>query len=104
MKPLHFILLVFAFLPASAETVVINGRTIELPDSEVEGALQNQDITARLQAIKARVYNGTAVGKKANALLAKIRVEGLTDANVSALTELPASREVRATSPVSATR
>jgi hypothetical protein len=88
MKTLHFIMIALAVLPVSAETVVINGKTIEIPDSEVGGVLQNQDITARLQAIKARIYQGTAVGQKANVLLAKINREGPTDANVSALAEL----------------
>ncbi len=88
MKTLHSILLALSVLPASAETLEINGKKIELPQSEVSGVLHNPNLTTRIEAIKARIYQGTEVGQRANVLLAKISREGPTDVNVSALAEL----------------
>lgn len=84
----HLILLACALLPAAAETVDLNGKTVELPASELGGVLANRDITGRLRRIRESVYEGTEIGQAANLLLAKIRREGPSDANLAALAEL----------------
>lgn len=88
MNPPILPLLLCALLPVAAETVTINGRPVELPPSELGGVLANRDITGRLRRIQTSVYQGTELGQAANLLLAKIRREGPSDANLAALAEL----------------
>jgi hypothetical protein len=71
-----------------SETITIDGVTIELPDSEVEQVLKNQDVTAKTAELKQRFYPGSEIGNDLKLLEKKLQTEGPTDENLSALSEI----------------
>jgi hypothetical protein len=70
------------------ESVVIGGRTIEIPASKVKGAMVNRDPKAELEAIMEKQYEGTPLGRRAMLLLRSIDKDGPTDAHLAALVQL----------------
>ena len=70
------------------ESVVIGGRTIEIPASKVKGAMVNRDPKADLEAIMEKQYEGTPLGRRAMLLLRSIEKDGPTDAHLAALVQL----------------
>jgi hypothetical protein len=90
-KMLHGVVLsslVLVAAKSAAETIIIDGKPIELPDSVVGQVLTNRDVSRDLAALEARTYVGGALGRKVRELAKRIRSEGPTNQNLAELTEL----------------
>lgn len=90
MKPLLILvaLATITFGEPQTESVVIGGRTIELPASKVKSTLLNRDPKAELEDILENQYEGTTLGRRATILLRDIEKDGPTDEHLAALVQL----------------